>query len=126
MPALAGVSIAVSEAIEELYPDKIKYFKSKKAEGVKECKEILDKALSGNLDATFIEGMGCVGGCVGGPKILVPASDAKKAVDKFAYDASIKVAVHSKILDDVLEKIGITSLEDFKDPKKINMLEREF
>ena len=62
--------------------------------------------------------MGCVGGCVGGPKILVPASDAKKAVDKFA--------VHSKILDDVLEKIGITSLEDFKDPKKINMLEREF
>ena len=26
-------------------------------------------------------------------KILVPASDAKKAVDKFAYDASIKVAV---------------------------------
>ena len=121
-----GVSIAVSEAIEELYPDKIKYFKSKKAEGVKECKEILDEALSGNLDATFIEGMGCVGGCVGGPKILVPASDAKKAVDKFAYDASIKVAVHSKILDDVLEKIGITSLEDFKDPKKINMLEREF
>ena len=54
------------------------------------------------------------------------ANYAKKAVDKFAYDASIKVAVHSKILDDVLEKIGITSLEDFKDPKKINMLEREF
>ena len=121
-----GVSIAISEAIEELYPNKIKYFKSKKAEGVKECKELLDKALSGKLNATFLEGMGCVGGCVGGPKILVPASDAKKAVDNFAYDASIKVAVHSKILDDVLEKIGITSLDDFEDSKKINMLEREF
>lgn len=121
-----GVSIAVSEAVEELYPDKIKYFKAKKVEGVKECKEALDKAMKGELDASFLEGMGCVGGCVGGPKILVPPDDAKKAVDKFAYDASIKVAVHSKILDDVLEKIGITSLKDFEDPQKISMLERDF
>ena len=82
--------------------------------------------MKGELDASFLEGMGCVGGCVGGPKILVPPDDAKKAVDKFAYDASIKVAVHSKILDDVLEKIGITSLKDFEDPQKISMLERDF
>ena len=79
--------------------------------------------MKGELDASFLEGMGCVGGC---PKILVPPDDAKKAVDKFAYDASIKVAVHSKILDDVLEKIGITSLKDFEDPQKISMLERDF
>ena len=50
----------------------------------------------------------------------------KKAVDNFAYDASIKVAVHSKVLDDVLDKLGITSLKDFEDPKKINILERKF
>ena len=35
-----------------------------------------------------------------------------------AYDASIKVAVHSKILDDVLDKLGIDSLKDFEDSKK--------
>ena len=74
----------------------------------------------------LIEGMGCVGGCVGGPKILVPPEEGKKAVDNFAYDASIKVAVHSKILDDVLDKLGIDSLKDFEDSKKISILERDF
>lgn len=121
-----GVSIAVSEAVEELYPNNIKNFKARKAEGVKECKEVLNEALKGQANASFIEGMGCVGGCVGGPKILVPPEQGKKAVDNFAYDSSIKVAVHSKVLDDVLDKLGITSLSDFEDSKKISILEREF
>ena len=67
--------------LEELYPDKIKNFKSRKAEGVKECKAVLNEALAGKANASFIEGMGCVGGCVGGPKILVPPDKGKKAVD---------------------------------------------
>lgn len=121
-----GVSIAVSEAVEELYPDNINNFKARKAEGVKECKEVLNDALKGQANANFIEGMGCIGGCVGGPKILVPPTQGKKAVDNFAYDSSIKVAVHSKILDDVLDKLGITSLSDFEDQQKISILEREF
>lgn len=121
-----GVSIAVEEAVEELYPEKIKNFKARKAEGVKECKAVLEEALAGNANASFIEGMGCVGGCVGGPKILVPPEEGKKAVDNFAYDASIKVPVHNKILDDVLDKLGINSLSDFEDPKKISILERDF
>lgn len=121
-----GVSIAVSEAVEELYPENFKNFKAVKVEGVRECKAILDAALKGEANASFIEGMGCVGGCVGGPKSLVPPDQGKKAVDNFAYDASIKVAVHSRILDDVLERLGITSLKDFEDPKKIELLERDF
>lgn len=40
-----GVSIAVSETIEELYPEKFKDFKSVKVDGIKDCKSILDKAL---------------------------------------------------------------------------------
>ena len=43
-----GVSIAVSETIEELYPHKFKYFKATKASGIKECKELLENALKGN------------------------------------------------------------------------------
>lgn len=65
-----GVSTAVSDIIEELYPDKFKSFKSSTASGVKECIEILEKALNKELDSNFIEGMGCKGGCVGGPKPL--------------------------------------------------------
>ncbi|MEG0295876.1 MAG: [Fe-Fe] hydrogenase large subunit C-terminal domain-containing protein [Clostridium sp.] len=121
-----GVSIAIGEAIEEMYPEKHKLFKPTQAHGIRECKEVLEKALTGQLDANFIEGMGCVGGCVGGPKILVPPEQGKKAVDEFAYDSAIKVATNSEVLDDILNKLGIDSLKDFEDPNKIHILERDF
>ncbi|GAB6168534.1 [Fe-Fe] hydrogenase large subunit C-terminal domain-containing protein [Clostridium carnis] len=121
-----GVSIAVSEALEEIYPDKAKLLTAVQAEGVKYCKEILQKAQDGNLNANFIEGMGCIGGCVGGPKALIPKEQGKLAVDDFAYQSAIKVATHSNTLDNILEKLDITSLKDFEDPKKIEILEREF
>ncbi|MCJ7689055.1 MAG: hypothetical protein MUO60_07030, partial [Clostridiaceae bacterium] len=34
--------------------------KATQANGVKECKELLSKAQNGNVNANFIEGMGCV------------------------------------------------------------------
>lgn len=121
-----GVSIAVSEAIEELYPDKSKLFKSAKAEGVKECKDILNKALSGEVKANFIEGMGCIGGCVGGPKALIAKEQGKIYVDNLAYNSPIKVATHSNTMDEVLEKLNITSLKDFEDDKKTEIFHRNF
>ena len=121
-----GVSIAVSEAIEELYPDKSKLFKSAKAEGVKECKDILNKELSGEVKANFIEGMGCIGGCVGGPKALIAKEQGKIYVDNLAYNSPIMVATHSNTMDEVLEKLNITSLKDFEDDKKTEIFHRNF
>lgn len=121
-----GVSIAISEVIEELYPEKFKHFKSAQASGVKDCKEMLENALQGKIDANFIEGMGCPGGCVGGPKRIIPTDKGKICVDDTAYDSPIKVPLHSDVLDDVLNNINITSLEDFKDEEKISILERTF
>lgn len=121
-----GVSIAISEALEELYPEKFKLFTPIQAEGIKACKEVLDKALKGEISANFIEGMGCVGGCVGGPKVLIPPEQGRKAANDFAYDSPIKVATHSTTLDDVLDKLNINSLKDFEDEDKIVFLERKF
>lgn len=121
-----GVSEAISETISELYPEKYKLFKAVQANGVLECKQMLNKAEKGDLNATFIEGMGCIGGCVGGPKILVSKELGKKAVEKVAYDSPIKVPTHSHIMDEVLNKINITSLKDFANKNKIEILERTF
>ncbi|GAA0761158.1 [Fe-Fe] hydrogenase large subunit C-terminal domain-containing protein [Clostridium sartagoforme] len=121
-----GVSIAVGEAVAELYPKKSKLFKSVKAEGVRECKDILNKALSGEIEANFIEGMGCVGGCVGGPKALIPKEQGKIAVDSFAYNSPIKIATHSDTMDTVLEKLNIHSLKDFEDDSKTEIFHRDF
>ena len=35
--------------------------------------------------------MGCVGGCVGGPKALIDASSGKRRVDEFAESSKIKI-----------------------------------
>jgi iron only hydrogenase large subunit-like protein len=121
-----GVSIAVSDTIKELFPDKADLFKAAKASGIPECKELLENALNKNLDANFLEGMGCSGGCVGGPKAIIPTDEGKKAADKLAYASPIKVPVHSKILDDVLEKLNIDSINDFKNKEKMDIFERNF
>ncbi|AOR23536.1 [Fe-Fe] hydrogenase large subunit C-terminal domain-containing protein [Clostridium taeniosporum] len=121
-----GVSVAIAETIKELYPEKFKYFKSVKVDGIKDCKAILDKALKKEVNANFLEGMGCPGGCVGGPKAIVPPTKSKVAVDKLAYDSAIQVPVHSTTLDEVLSKININSIDDFKNSEKIELLERKF
>lgn len=121
-----GVSIAVGDAIEKLFPNKYKLLKTVQADGIKECKSILDKIKHGDVTANFVEGMGCVGGCVGGPKAIIDPSEGKKSVNHFAESSSIKVSVDSKCMTDILKKININSIEDFNDENKISIFEREF
>lgn len=121
-----GVSRAVHNTISELCPDKSKDFKPIKASGIKECRQLLDKALNGDLDANFLEGMGCVGGCVGGPKAIIPIVEGTSYADNYASESPIKVPVHNKIIDDVLEKLDIMSVKDFQDSEKMKIFEREF
>lgn len=66
--------------------------------------------------------MGCIGGCVGGPKVIVNLELGTKAVEKEAYTSAVKIPVHSKILMNTLNNLGIEDLEKFK----CNMFEREF
>ena len=121
-----GVSIAISDAIKELYPEKYDLLTAVHVDGVPDCKAILTKAQCGDLESNFIEGMGCKGGCVGGPKAIIPTEEGKKLLDEFALDSAYKVATHSEVMLDILKNIGITSLKDFKDPEKIEIFERHF
>ncbi|AKA71342.1 [Fe-Fe] hydrogenase large subunit C-terminal domain-containing protein [Clostridium scatologenes] len=121
-----GVSIAVSDATERLFPEKHKLFKAVQSNGVKECKDMLQKAQSGEINANFIEGMGCIGGCVGGPKAIISKDKGTEHVNSFAENSAIKVAVDSSCMKDILRKIGIDSAEDFKSKNKIEIFERNF
>ncbi|MFD3155482.1 [Fe-Fe] hydrogenase large subunit C-terminal domain-containing protein [Haloimpatiens sp. FM7330] len=121
-----GVSIAVSEAVAQIFPEKAKLIKTVQANGVKECKEVLDKAMRGEISANFIEGMGCVGGCVGGPKAIIPKEKGKEKVDEVAENSKIKISLNSECMKKVLNTIGINGVEDFKDKDKIKIFEREF
>ncbi|HSN59232.1 MAG TPA: [Fe-Fe] hydrogenase large subunit C-terminal domain-containing protein, partial [Clostridiaceae bacterium] len=121
-----GVSIAVAESLEKLFPEKYKLFKAVAVDGVKDCKSILDKAQRGEVDANFIEGMGCVGGCVGGPKAIVSKEIGKEAVDSYADKSSTRVSTDSECIKDIFHKIGIFSMEDVKKGEKIEIFQRKF
>ncbi|WP_251860647.1 [Fe-Fe] hydrogenase large subunit C-terminal domain-containing protein [Clostridium sp. Marseille-Q2269] len=121
-----GVSIAVEDVIKRLFPEKAKFLKAIQGNGVIECKKLLSSAQEGKVDANFIEGMGCIGGCVGGPKAIIPKEIGKEKVDDFANKSSIKVSIDSSCMDNILKKLNIDYIEDFKNPEKIKIFERKF
>lgn len=121
-----GVSIAVSEAVGRLFPEKYKLLTAVQANGVRECKEILSKAQNKEIEANFVEGMGCVGGCVGGPKAIISKDKGTEFVNEVADSAPIKVAIDSQCMHEILNKIGIESIKDFENEEKRSIFERNF
>ncbi|NYC92782.1 iron only hydrogenase large subunit-like protein [Clostridium acetobutylicum] len=121
-----GVSTSVDEAVKRIFPNKHHLFKSTKVDGVKDCKDILNKTQAGNIGANFLEGMGCVGGCVGGPKAIVHKDQGRESVNKTAESSEIKISVDSERMKDILSRIGINSIEDFGDKSKVDIFERRF
>ena len=64
--------------------------------GIEECRMALLKAKVGKLDANFIEGMACIGGCIGGAGCLTHGERNKAEVDKYgkeAYEKTITDAI---------------------------------
>ena len=121
-----GVSIAVGDVIGRMYPQRHSSFYPIQANGVLECKEILAKAQKGEIEANFIEGMGCVGGCVGGPKAIIPREEGRQFVNDFADSSNIKVSMDSSCMDHILKKLDINCIDDFKCEEKIKIFERKF
>lgn len=120
-----GVSVAISDVIRELFPEKYKLLKAVQAEGVIGCREMLDKAQKENFDANFIEGMGCIGGCVGGPKVLISREDGRTFLNNLGEASDIKVAIDSDCMHEILKKLGINSIDDFRNSEKVEVFERK-
>ena len=80
-----GLSDAVAEGIKEQELDFI--LKPCACDGIEECKIALLQKQRGKLDANFIEGMACVGGCIGGAGCLTHGEKNKAEVDKYGREA---------------------------------------
>ena len=93
-----GVTAAVVQCFEEMGED-IKP-NVMKCNGAAECKKALLLMKVGKLPADFVEGMACVGGCVGGPSKHKTEMEAKKARDILIGSAD-KRNVHEN-----LKKVG--------------------
>lgn len=83
-----GLSDAVAQAMKEQNID----FDLKPAvcDGIEACRMALLKKSKNVLDANFIEGMACVGGCIGGAGCLTHGEKNKSEVDKYGREAMEK------------------------------------
>ena len=89
-----GLSDAVVQALKE--QDLEFDLKAVPCDGIEACRTALLKKSKNVLDANFIEGMACIGGCIGGAGCLTHGEKNKAEVDKYgreAYEKSISDAI---------------------------------
>jgi [FeFe] hydrogenase (group B1/B3) len=80
-----GLSDAVVESLKE---QNLEFdLKAISCDGIEQCKTALLKKSKNVLDANFIEGMACVGGCIGGAGCLTHGEKNKAQVDEYGKEA---------------------------------------
>ena len=81
-----GLTDAVRQALKEQGLEDFE-LKPCACDGIEECRLALLKKSKNLLDANFIEGMACVGGCIGGAGCLTHGDKSKTEVDKYVAEA---------------------------------------
>ena len=83
-----GLTTAAAEAMKEQGID----FEIKPVvcDGIEACRIALLKLDKGLLDGNFIEGMACIGGCIGGSSCLTHGEKNKVSVEKHGKESSVK------------------------------------
>lgn len=81
-----GLADAVAEGLKEQGLNDFE-LKAVSCDGIDECRIALLKKNKNLLDANFIEGMACTGGCIGGAGCLTHGPKSKADVDKYGREA---------------------------------------
>lgn len=111
----SGVSEAVQSTLHRLRPDRKIPLKAQQADGIADCKKLLAEIAAGKIQANFMEGMGCRGGCVGGPKALVDREAGRRAVNRYGDQTPIKTPADNPYVLDLLHRLGYKTVESLLD-----------
>ncbi len=84
-----GLADAVAQSLKEQGLSEFE-LRAVSCDGIEACKLTLLKKNKNLLDANFIEGMACDGGCVGGAGCLTHSEKNKMHVDKYGKEAAEK------------------------------------
>lgn len=114
-----GVSEAVSNTLKRIGKNSNIQLLSKKADGVCECKQMLNELIVGKTKGNFFEGMGCKGGCVGGPRSIVDVDKGIKNVSLYAGQALYETPVDNPYVLEVLNKLGFDTIESLLNPDSL-------
>lgn len=80
-----GLTDAVAQGLKEQEIDFA--LKACTCDGIEACRVAILKKSKNLLDANFIEGMACIGGCIGGAGCLTHGEKNKAEVDKYGREA---------------------------------------
>ena len=114
-----GVSEAVKRTVERISPEKKIKLKARQANGVKECKALLNDISEGIITANFLEGMGCAGGCVGGPRTLIEREHGTQLVNEYGSSAEYDTPAENPYVADMLKRIGINTIDELTESSDI-------
>ena len=106
-----GVSRAVQDTLSRLVPDRKIPLRSLHADGVPALKALLGDIKNGEIHANFIEGMGCVGGCVGGPRVMIPKEEGREQVEAYGKAAAYETPVDNPYVIELLARLGFETIE---------------
>lgn len=106
-----GVSEAVEKTLERLNPNRKIHIKTRQADGVPACREMIKEIESGEQKANFYEGMGCQGGCVGGPKRMIDPKEGRKNVERYGNDATYPTPIDNPYVIELLHQLGFDTVE---------------
>lgn len=107
----AGVSEAVKKTVERLNPHRKITVKTQHADGVPGCKAMINDLLEGKTDANFFEGMGCVGGCVGGPKAIINREIGRDNVNQYGEEAIYQTPIDNPYVIELLNRLGFDTID---------------
>lgn len=106
-----GVSEAVRDTVRRLNPRRTINVHAEQADGTKSCRELLRRLQEGKITANFLEGMGCEGGCAGGPKVLIHPDDGKCFVNMYGKASPYETPLDNPNVRDMLTHLGFESIE---------------
>lgn len=114
-----GVSEAVSLTLNRINPERKVPIKTRQADGVPACKELINEIRSGTVQDNFFEGMGCVGGCVGGPRAIIPREEGFANVKEYGKKATYNTPIDNPFVIELLHQLGIDTIEQLRENSHI-------
>ena len=124
LPPKARISASSEFALERLRPGRHIPLRARQADGVPACKQMLNELMQGDIQGNFLEGMGCVGGCVGGPKRLIPRGEGALHVAHYGEAAPVRTPVDNPYVMELLYRLGYESVESLT--QEDTMFRRQF
>jgi len=119
-----GVSRAVQKTVERLQLKNPVPIRAVQADGVPACRALMNSLKEGKVEANFLEGMGCVGGCVGGPKAFIDRNTGRENVNRYGEQALYETPVDNPYVLDILKQLGYDTVESLLDEN--SMFSRRF